>query len=171
MSEPLGQPHVPYPRPNSSPGTPEQLESLAIGYFGLVWISFVNLSLATFGLMLAFDAFWDRKTDHSSFFFFCGATGLLFGIVMAVVSINSLNRIAFGSGQHYSRAIGNGIVIALCGFISVVPMLAIITLGFYRLRRFGVRTNLVGHFTMKNVREAMVKLSARTEGMGDLRGE
>ena len=169
MSEPLEQPHVPYPRPNSSPGTTEQLESLAIGYFGLVWISFVNLAVLLG--FIALDPLWSKNRDLSSFFFFSGMASLLFGIVMAVVSINSLNRIAFGSGQSYRGVLGNAIVIALCGLLSVFPLATIITLVFYRLKIFGVKTNLVGHFTMKNVREAMVKLSGRTEGMGDLRGE
>ena len=170
MSEPLGQHHVPYPRPKSGPGAPEQLESLAIGYFGLVWISFVNLAVLLG--FIALDPLWSKNRDLSSFFFFfSGMASLLFGIVMAVVSINSLNRIAFGSGQSYRGVLGNAIVIALCGLLSVFPLATIITLVFYRLKRFGVKTNFVGHFTMKNVREAMVRLSARTEGMGDLRGE
>lgn len=138
-------------------GTPEKLNALAEGYFGLNWVFIGNVVIMiTANIMYGMSSAVDR-----SFLFV--ALGLIAGLfVFVIFATLPLNRkIAYGKGWPSSNAVLASVLLALnsvicCGAIGYVVMQMI---AGAEIKKYGVKQGMFG-YRKKQIQQRIEQMRA-----------
>ena len=150
-----------YTRPTGFVGSPDHLEAVADGYYGLNWVFLFTLvwALGGFGLVGLASQNADRDGLFVSFLYL-GFIILTIPVV-ALVSYKPVKKLAFGMNWSPTMAIFISIAIGfgvLC--IGLIAFVILQVLAGAEIRKYPIKKNFLGGFTRKNIRALVAEMRA-----------
>lgn len=149
-----------YYRPVGFGGTPEKLEALAKGYYGLNW-AFLFTIVWTIGGIGAIVGLAPKDIDPA----LGGGLVLVFLAitipVVALISYKPVKNIAFGMDWPRGRAILISVLMGIgVMFVGIIAFIVMQIIAAGEIRRYPVRTSFLGGFRKKDVRAAVEAMRA-----------
>lgn len=147
-----------YTRPGPFAGSPDHLEAVADGYYGLNWVFLFNVIWAVAGI--GFIAFLSQNNNPIG-----GIFALVFVVlsvpVMAFASYKSMKKLAFG--MNWSPTVA--IVLAIClGFsvlcIGIFAYIILQMLAAAEIRKYPVKKSFLGGFRKKDLKALVAEMRA-----------
>jgi len=152
------QQYAAYTRPGAFGGSPEKLQALADGYYGLNWVFLLTLVIVL-GLRMGAGALFASPGQEVIFY------GLAFVVpifVVGALSYPSCKKIAFGanwnSGMDIVAAVLMGLNSLLCGIIGFAVMQSIASA---EIKKYGVKGGSFLGFRKRDVLTAIEQLKAQ----------
>lgn len=149
-----------YTRPTAFAGSPDRLEAVADGYYGLNWVFLFNLVWAISGFFLIGVV---SQNDRDGLFSLTLSIGFIILTipVVAFASYKSVKKLAFG--MNWSPQMAVVISIALGFGVLCLGLLAYVILQMLaaaKIRKYPIKKSFLGGFRRKDIRALVAEMRA-----------
>ena len=142
-----------YTRANQTGGSPEKLEALGSGYFGLNWVFLFHFLWLTVGMVTIVAT--TNGSDLGS-----GLAGIFYLLTLVLIPFigyRQVKKIGFGMGWSSVLSI---IFSALLGVVGIIMYIVLQMSAASEIGRYGIRRSFMGGFKRKDIAAAVAAMKA-----------